>query len=595
MNREKRKIKIPPSVLIVFLIISSYSCIPEANTKSEPEAFEQPQQRPIYEPSEYIVPTGYHIEWSDKKIELYQDLESQYQGGGMLVGLNKFFEIIKSPISLYRKGKEIPFEIINIHRQSFEAGLPRFWQPYPDLVGRRLGPKVIREIQQKVGIGNGIQLRMFTPIDSMDFYVSLNIDDPFADYKPVMKVRSNYFSQVFGFQLIQKEDRPAILRLDTTQESTKHVLELYRDNSAYKILHVPDFSTRRRMWRVDLFTSKDIAKTLLVDNPYDLLTLPEYVDYAPRKIVMKWGKMESRLNSENYTYPFFRKNIQKDYQLIVDGKALEIKGVHVVVASTETKPECIITSDLNHPEVVKRLFRLGKGFSVYLDKIVVEDQKGNIFHFPESFAFHIEEGKEFELELSETSPNTSETFEVAPVKSGVRIEMNAIALKDLLSFLLAVEPTDILFNGFEKDLYFDVLFSSNTIGEKRAKELILTKLQHYVRFAMEPLDNQPLLVLKLNDKSLLEKVQHSDEENKYHFSEDKGIKNVQISQVTLAELASLIAYDINIPVADLTNLKGQYDFELTYEDKTDLTKQLQDYGLLLDWYNDDVKIMVSKF
>lgn len=539
--------------------------------------------------------TGFHLQWGAKKIVMYKYPNSAFKGGGEIVDLNEFLNIIQTPLELYKKEESVPFKIINIHRTSFEAGLPRFWQPYPNLMNKRLGPKVIKEIKEKVGIGNGVQMRMFSPVDSTDFYISLYINDPFADYEPAMKVRSNYFSQVFGFQLIQKEDRPAILRLDTNQVSTKHVLGLFKENSAYKILHIPNFSTRRRMWRGDLFYNKDIAKTLLLDNEYDLLMLPEYVDYMPRQIVFKWGKMESRLNSENYTYSFFRKNIQKDYQLIAGGKQLNIKGGHIIIASGETKPECIITGNLNHPEVVKRLFRLGGGFSVYLDRLVVEDKQGRIYHFPEGFAFHIEKSKEFELELSETQQQKEVEKVIEPFENGVKITLNTIPLKDLLSYLLDLEEKDILLNGFDAKLLFDIYFASSSIDEHAAKKLILTKLQHHIKFALEPLEQEPLLALRIDDLSLLKKTQDKGKEYKFRFSEDQGVKEIELSQTTITELANLIAYDMNVPVANLTNLEGHYDFNLTYEDTTDLTKQLQAYGLLLDWYFEEVKIIVSKY
>jgi len=38
-----------------------------------------------------------------------------------------------------------------------------------------------------------------------------------------------------------------------------------------------------------------------------------------------------------------------------------------------------------------------------------------------------------------------------------------------------------------------------------------------------------------------------------------------------------------------------YTFSLKYEDRTNLTLQLQDYGLKLDWYEHDVKMMVSRY
>lgn len=541
-------------------------------------------------PSEYTVRVG------AKDIPLYNISNQEVKAGGIELELNDFLQAIEGGIDFYRAGEKLPYRVMSLRKYSFEKNDSRLWKPYPSLIGNRLGPVELREIREKVGIGNGIQMLLTTPGDSTNYLASLWVKNPFDGYNPALKVRSNYFSQVYGFQVIQKDDRPVIVRIDTTAAATKHILELYENKSAYKVLHVPGFQTRRRMWREDLFSNKDITKTRLLDNPYDILMLPEYVDYEPRKIKLRWGKMESRLNSENYTMPFFRKNIRADYNIWVDEEPLSVKNVHLIIKSPDSRPECIVTSDLNHPEVIKRLFRVRGDCSVYLDKIVVEDKAGKTYYFPESFAIHIERSKEFELELAETRTIEEARLQVKRKEEELRIECTSMPLSELLAFLLKAPASSILMSGFNEEVYLDMLFASSTLNEEEGRSLMLTKLQHYLKFSVEMVETEPVLALHLQDTLLLKAHRAGeDDERKLRFSENEGIKKLQTNNIHLSELAELIAYDMNIPCVDLTETESNYNINLDYEDKTALTKHLRNYGLSLDWYENDVKILVSRY
>ncbi len=548
------------------------------------------QEKNEQEPSDLMLRVG------DQEIKLYKLANQDVKAGGVEVALNEFLRSIEGPIELYHQGVKKPFKMINLRKYSFETGDSRLWKPYPAIIGDRLGPEELKEIREKVGIGSGIQMRLDSEVDSTSLYASLWVKNPFGGYVPPLKVRSNYFSQTYGFQLIQKDDRPVILRIDTTANATKHVLNLYKNKSAYKVLHIPGFKTRRRMWREDLFSNKDITKTQLLDNPYDLFFLPEYIDYEPRKLKLRWGKMESRFNSENYTLAFFRKNIQKDYNIWVGDSPLKIKNAHVIIKSFDSRPESIVTSDLNHPEVVKRLFRIGGNCSVYLDKIVVEDKKGKTYFFPESFAFHLEKSKEFEMELAETKTIEEARLRVKHEEEELRIECTSMPLSELLSYLLDAPASNILLSGFNEGIYLDMLFASKTLGEKEGKELMLIKLQHYLKFAVERVESTPVLALYLQDSTLLnERVAGNWEERKVKFSENEGVKKAELNNIPISELVELIAYDLNIPCVDLTETETNYSFSIQYEDKADLTTHLQDYGLRLDWYEENVQIMVSRY
>ncbi len=593
--------KIVTSIKLILLFLASLSLSTCNKKQTLEEGTEEPglsytdrygifQEKDEEEPADFVLKVG------NQDIKLYEIANQEVKAGGIEVDLNEFLRAIEGPIELEHLNAKKDYKIINLRKYSFETGDSRLWKPYPQLIGKRLGPVELKEIREKVGIGSGIQMRILSLADSTELFASLWVKNPFGGYIPPLKVRSNYFSQVYGFQVIQKDDRPVILRIDTTKTSTKHVLDLYRNKSTYKVLHMPGFSTRRRMWRSDLFSNKDIIKTQLLDNPYDIILLPEYINYEPRRIKLRWGKMESRLNSENYTLPFFRKNIRSEYNIWAGDTPLKIKNVHLIIKNADSRPEAIVTSDLNHPEVTKRLFRIGGDCSVYLDKIVVEDKRGNTYFFPESFAFHIEKSKEFELELAETRTIEEARLRVKRNKEKLRIECTSMPLSELLAYLLDVPASNILLSGFNEEIYLDMLFASTTIKEKEGKELMMIKLQHYLKFALETVESSPVLALFINDSlSLKEHLATRADERKLKFSEDAGFKKVELSNIPMSELAELIAYDLNVPCVDLTETESNYSLSLSYEDRADLTTHLQKYGLKLDWYENEVKILVSRY
>jgi hypothetical protein len=273
-----------------------------------------------------------------------------------------------------------------------------------------------------------------------------------------------------------------------------------------------------------------------------------------------------------------------------------VKNAHVIIKSFDTRPESIVTSDLNHPEVVKRLFRIGKNCSVYLDKIVVEDTDGKTFLFPESFAFHLEKSKEFELELAETRTIEEARLRVKRDGEELRIECTSMPLSELLAFLLEAPASNILLSGFNEEIYLDMLFASSSLNEKEGKELMLIKLQHYLKFVVEQVASNPVLALYVQDTTLLNKRESGEwEDRKVKFSENEGFKKLELHNIPMSELVELIAYDLSIPCVDLTETESNYSFSLQYEDKADLTMHLQGYGLGLDWYEENVQIMVSRY
>ncbi|MEL7119339.1 MAG: hypothetical protein AAFO07_07860 [Bacteroidota bacterium] len=585
--------------LFLFLLLNACNIQPTEWDGAQ-EKIEEEEDSLIVDRFSYyreMKPSKYALEWGNVSLPMYQSDRETVFTGAVEMSMNDFYKLIKQEINLTEEEQQKPYVIQFMHRLALESGLPRFWLPYPEQKNGRLSPTDIKSIQQQIAAGHGLRMRIFSPIDSLDFYANVFVTNPFATYQPDLSVRSRYFSDVYNFQLIQQEGKPAILRIDTTVKSTSHVLDMYKDNKKFQILHIPGFETRRRAWMGDMFSNKEIVKTLLLDNPYDLLTLSEYVDYDTRNVTLHWGKMESKLNSENYSLQFFRKSIQQESFLEVGEKTLNLKNVHIIFKHETSRPERVVTSDLNHPDLIKRLLRLPDRSSVYLDRLVVEDEDGTNFHFPECFAFHIERKKDFEIEVTESEDDKYPILNVTHKDNLLQIKIESMPFEQVISYLLDTPIEAVQFNGFERFPYMDMYFSSTNLTERDGKQLLLTKLQQNYDFSVEILGEEPVLSLDLMDEELLPPVSRLNRKKDSYikFTDDQGIRKATFKQVALPELAQLLAYDLHLPVIDFTNKSGQFDLELTYEDRKDLTKQLRDYGLALNWYEGDLKVLISKY
>ena len=95
-------------------------------------------------------------------------------------------------------------------------------------------------IEQYIDNGAHVSIRGFReniPINSVAF----KIHDPEGEYQPPVYFKSLNFieKEVFGFQLYTAMGRKTLVRLDTADEKSKSIYQMYRDKSdLYEILPV---------------------------------------------------------------------------------------------------------------------------------------------------------------------------------------------------------------------------------------------------------------------------------------------------------------------------------------------------------------------
>jgi hypothetical protein len=334
----------------------------------------------------------YEIRWGSIKMPLIKYANPEVYKGKASISLTNYWFELGRPISLLKNGVPQEIELVALHRSPVNRS-NFLWLNYPEHQDGQLNAEDINRLRNGLNAGDALSIRIFSKTDEVIVQsATVQIEDPAAPYHPEVDVHYPYqIEGPFGFQVIQEPGRRPVLRLDTSNEATKDIYQLYSDNLLYKIIHIPGFKTYRRLLTGEeqLFQTKDIRKsTVLGKEIVDWTSLPEFTDFQYGATQMTWGNLLAKPSSPNYDLTTFRENFNKKPVLKTGSNTLSIKSLQLIINSEEHYPVMFVTDDLSYPVLQKALHQLRTSSTVYFSQIIVEGKDSHCYLFPQSFAFH---------------------------------------------------------------------------------------------------------------------------------------------------------------------------------------------------------------
>ena len=216
--------------------------------------------------------------------------------------------------------------------------------------------------------------------------VSIRIYNPNSLYEPKVWFSSwKKPEETYEFQVISREGFKTKLRIDTTNQEVKHVLDLYDDPERYDIIHIPGFQTFRRLVHSDAQSYDIQAVKKYPDRDWFYRDqLPENLDYVNHLVQLRWGELFAMPNSEIYSPEEFLENIDQPIELWFDKKQVKIKRLAVAIIPKEGDPDFLLLDELAIQQFGKMeaIRNLEPATSLFISGMTFEDEDGKELRFP---------------------------------------------------------------------------------------------------------------------------------------------------------------------------------------------------------------------
>jgi hypothetical protein len=334
-------------------------------------------------------------------------------------------------------------------------------------------------------------------------------------------------------------------------------------------------------------------------NGFIPITLREYYANSVSTPQLQWGDMFSTPNSEIYSFEEFQENLRHPLKLIVGEEELLMKYAFFRIVPADSEPFIIPlnTDQLNFPEQVELLHKIGPETSVVLDGIIIETKEGESLLFPSGFVFQVGKATQNHQrrvkieESNQEGPPLMETTEDL-------IRFQHYPLTDLIAELTYTRVNRIEFKGLKSDPVLSVELSASEYTPERAYEILLNTLQKKYRFSTHwKRINRDHWKMQIANTAKLEAALHDGENpvvEKIQVFDPDGFH--LLTGITLEELNAFLEtrYGVIFDMFPNAYTEETFIFGLDFSSFEQVRKQLLDeYGLQIadaNWLYDGLEV-----
>lgn len=345
--------------------------------------------------------SNYSLTWGDDfKIPLKLIGNPNVFGGNTNISIPELDKILGKELSISTKDDNIRLEKVSLYIYVREPG---GWQNYfqfnCDKGYCSLDNESIEKVMELIrsdwiySARINIESHDANSLNAKVSSFSLLIDNPVAPWRPNSLLKTNFnFNDVFEFQFVYNERGKSLLKIDESNEKYKWMLDKYKDDPNVEIIKMPGFKTIERTINVEdeIISSKEIKRVeLLSENYNDIHSYRDFHNFKGIKPQLLWKSYLGKFNTETYCLDDFICS-EGNLSLSLGDQELEVIRGELIIIPEDKQAIKYVFDDLNDYEIEKRLKTLKNKSSLYISKLLVKDNTGEILRFPISFAYHLE-------------------------------------------------------------------------------------------------------------------------------------------------------------------------------------------------------------
>ena len=350
--------------------------------------------RSIYQSTLTVEPDQYVLKWGTFFIPLELYASPDYYKAKLEIETEQLIDLVDYPIEVYRNDQKIPSSEVDrlVNLIYFESddlsiqNISNFTQD-GEIRLKENGLDRVKNI-----VRPGLHLTLNGMIAGINLNgMKIEVVDPDGPYIPPITVYRNrqYSGEEFSFQVIQGVgDQKTIIKIDSSVESTREILSMYKDDSKYEIIQLPGFKTTRRLLTPDLKSLESKPK-MLSEDFVDIKYLSERLLTKEDHVYMKWGRMMASPSSGNYSSKEFKYSGRWPIQLMFNDALADVHQMEVKLYSGEKLTHHFLARELPHPIFQKAIQSITSKGTIYITNIVINDDEQKVI-FPQDFVFSVE-------------------------------------------------------------------------------------------------------------------------------------------------------------------------------------------------------------
>jgi len=334
--------------------------------------------------------------------------ESSFNSVMIKTNIETLKSVIEEPVFIMKNGKRIEIESFGLYVYNFRQNdLTEIFQidRYQSRkAGKYHGSEKIGHLINEYSQVNLVKVKAK---NGYTFNVSIQFEKNTNEYISHVKLPQVPKGEVFNFQVVSFENQKTILRIDTTNESKKHIREIYSNPEKYQIIHISDFKTTRRFISEEDLLDVKINPINVIENEklakLSFLNLPEFTDYSIENIpfIFQWGDLK------NISYEIFREteinqtenlfspddiieNLNRPFFINQGFQDFEIVKMRVSILQENGIPISFITDHFNYPKIQKAFENIKSETTIVYDEIFIKNKDGQTIFLPPAFSFIIE-------------------------------------------------------------------------------------------------------------------------------------------------------------------------------------------------------------
>ena len=199
----------------------------------------------------------------------------------------------------------------------------------------------------------------------------------------------------FKYQLVTKADGNQVLKMDTTINENKAILNAYRKIPKVKIYNIPGFeSTINFMSETDsviALGNRNLTVHPVNSSRGDLLSTATEIkelSEAPMQL-LEWNKMTAKPDSPVFSMDYIKNTQNHFFGLYIDGKKYDLASMRMTYFDGKNLNKAYHWSPPDtYP--IEELKSIEDPFSVIIDRIIIRDIAAGLVYIPQAFIFNFE-------------------------------------------------------------------------------------------------------------------------------------------------------------------------------------------------------------